>query len=128
MYRQVQAAMLENARSRCRSGRRRLGIAPGKVERRDRRFGILRQPAPSGLGEGRARQGAARRTAVAQHLGSAAQLLDRTTRLPFRSTRGPTMSIVPEMPSCDDADTTLSGETRYSSAMIVMFPPCPWTA
>jgi len=51
--------------------------------------------------------------------------LDNTIRAPLRSTRGPIISIVPEMPFCELVETMLSDEAMNSPALIVMLPPWP---
>src|ERR1051325_6370003 len=93
-------------------------IAAGQADCRDRRLGVLRQAAKALWAAQLSRStSAAWRNSLAS-----------TMRLPFRSTRGPMISIVPEIPSCQEAETRLSGEAMNSPAWIVMSPPCPRTA
>ena len=106
-------------------GRGRAHVAAGDVKRRNLRIGILRQPSATRsirLDCGRPLCAAQllRRTCAALR-----NSLDNTIRAPLRSTRGPIISIVPEMPFCELVETMLSDEAMNSPALIVMLPPWP---
>ena len=84
-------------------------IAIGDVERRQCRFGVLRQAAATRLDKARYRPVAVRRAGLAQYRGTAAQFARQHGQRAAEIEQA-VIDTVPEIPVCEVAETMLSAE------------------